>query len=92
MGSNMSPIINCLPEIIINELRALMFVKFCGYERIQVDIEFDRLSWAYRILVRSLVTDLRKYLWFDADNIKNDKFRHLEYYHQLGLNWADPIC
>jgi len=81
-----------LPDEITNELRALMFTKFCGYERIQVDIEYGCMSHDYKILIRSLVTNMKKYLWFDADNIRNRDFRRNDYYQQLGLIWADPIC
>lgn len=81
-----------LPDEIINELRALMFTKFCGYERIKVDMEYGCLSHDYRILVRSLVTNMKRHLWFDADHINNRNFRRNDYYYQLGLNWADPIC
>jgi len=87
----MALIIYLLDEI-TNELRALMFTKFCGYERIQVDIEYGCMSHDYRISVRSLVTDMKKQLWFDADYIKDRNFRRNDYYYQLGLNWADPVC
>lgn len=78
--------------LITEELRALMLTKFCGYEKVQIFIEYGCLTHDYKIRVSSLVTELKKYLWFDADRVKNTEYRRLSYFDQLGLKWADPIC
>ena len=81
-----------ISDIVINELRALMITRFCGYERNNVHIRYDLLCHSYEISIESLVTNLKRRMRFDADNINDDKFRRTGYLQQLNLNWSDPVC